>query len=190
MAAGHENNHSANHLALLTSSDMTHLLAQFTIDHTKSCDHCLYICMRRLTDCACNAIFNIAQAHSIPLINIIGKVIHHQPNQHINVYSQHPLRQFHPQPQPQVQHPPQVQHHFLPQQFQPPPQIFHQPIHPQFQLVRLPFFMPQQFLQHPEPHFLQQQQQLLQPPHPSQQLLNLDKLQIASEDVDADNRNV
>jgi hypothetical protein len=79
------------HLALLMASNTIDLLAQFTIDHMKTWDHCLYICKRRLTDCACDTIFNIAQAHNIPLINITGKVIHHLPNQHINVYNQHPL---------------------------------------------------------------------------------------------------
>jgi hypothetical protein len=102
------------HLALLTASDTIDLLAQFTIDHVKTCDHCLYICMRRLTDCACNAIFNIAQAHNIPLIDITGKVIHHLPDHYINIYNQHPLRQFAPQPCPQVHHPQPITQHLQP----------------------------------------------------------------------------
>jgi hypothetical protein len=182
------------HLTLLTSPDVTDLLAQFTIDHVKGCDHCLYICMRRLTDCACDAIFNIAQAHDIPLIDITGKVIHHVPNQHVHANSQHPLRQFLPQPnfleqrpcpiQPPIQPPFQPQQHFQPLQFHPPPQIFQQPV----QLVRLPLYHPQHFL--PQQHFLQQPQQPLLPPQPSSFLPNLDKLQIATEDVNTDAGNV
>jgi hypothetical protein len=143
------------HLTLLISPDVTDLLAQFTIDHVKGCDHCLYICMRRLTDCTCDAIFNIAQAHDIPLIDITGKVIHHVPNQHVHANSQHSFQQFLPQPPPQEQHPlpiqPQFhQPHFQPLKFHPPLQIFQQPI----QLVQLLFYPLQQF--HPQPHFLQQ----------------------------------
>ena len=33
------------HLTLLTSPNVTDLLTQFTIDHVKGCDHCLYICI-------------------------------------------------------------------------------------------------------------------------------------------------